>query len=172
MDDFKLDEDGKLPMNSREYQDYLMFVGFADSVLQSVPKLEKRARLAGAWRDMRMLMTVAAKCTRALLSTIPRRKRQIIQAEMQRMRTAVLIDPPNGLPQPKKLPNFTTVPVEEMEWLIHYSLQWECLTCMKEGKDQKQCAFRQHLEKLYLFDIRDIVKGECPFRTWEVYGDD
>lgn len=171
MDDYRLDDDGRLPMNSREYQDYLMFVGFADTMLQSVPKLEKRARLAGAWRDMRMLSSVAKKCAQALFDTIPKRKKALVHAEMERMRSAVVIDPPSGLPG-KKLPNYTTVPTKDMEWLIHYALQWECLACQKEGRAQKECAFRQHLEALYLFDIADIRKGECPFRTWEVFGDD
>lgn len=171
MDDYRLDEEGKLAMNSREYHDYLMFIGFADTLLQSVPKLEKRARLAGVWRDLRMMETVAKKVSQALFDTIPRRKRQIVHAEMQRLVSAVTIQPPMGLPQ-KQFDNYTTVPTKEMEWLIHYSLQWECLACMKEGKEQKQCEFRKHLEALYLFEIDDIRKGECPFRTWEIFGED
>lgn len=172
MDDYRLDADGRLPMNSREYQDFLLFVGFADTALQSADKLERRAKLArkGTWRDMRMMATVAKRVAQALFDTIPKRKQKIVHAEMERMVTAVTIQPPNDLPQ-KKFPNYTTVPARELEWLIKYSLQWECLGCQLEGAAQRRCEFRKHLESLYLFDIEDVRAGECPFRTWEIYSE-
>ena len=163
-----LDEDGKLPLSNKEYLSLQMVIASLDSLQQETGRLEQRAKLAkkGTWRDLRMLTAVSAKVFRNLMETVPLRKRKLIQDELSRTEIIANVRPPHGLPQ-KKPVLYTAVPVDSLEWLIDQILQWECLTCQKEGKEQKQCPFRLRLETMYTFDLQDIRKGECPFATIE-----
>lgn len=163
-----LDEDGRLPLSNKEYVSLQMVIASLDSLDQETGRLEQRAKLAGnhTWRDLKMLTAVAAKVFRNLMETIPKRKCRLIQDEIRRTEIIVNVRPPHGLPQAKGV-QYTAVPVESLEWLIDHVLQWECLTCQKEGREQKKCPFRQRLETMYTFDIADIRKNECPFMTLE-----
>lgn len=167
-----LDEEGKLPLSNKEYASLQMVIASLDSLDQESSRLERRAKLAGkgTWRDLRMLTAVAAKVFTRLMDTVPKKKRKLIQEEIRRTEIIVNVRPPHGLPQSKGV-QYTAVPVESLEWLIDRVLKWECLVCEKEGKEQKNCPFRQRLETMYTFDIADIKKGECPFATMEHYAD-
>ena len=165
---FDLDQEGKMPLSNKEYASFLMLVGFADTLDQESGKLEKRAKLAGknAWRDLKMLTTVSHNVAQALFDTIPAKKQLLVAEELKRAVAGVVIKPPANLPvhQPT---NYTTIPTQSLEWLIDQILQWECLCCIKEGKDQKKCPFREKLETMYAFELPDVKKGECPFQTME-----
>lgn len=165
---FDLDQDGKLPLSNKEYASFLMLVGFADTLDQEVDRLEKRAKLAGktVWRDLKMLKSVSHNVAQALYDTIPAKKQLLVAEELKRAVAGVVIKPPANLPvhQPT---NYTTIPTKSLEWLIDQILQWECLCCTREGKDQKKCPFRERLETMYAFEIPDVKKGECPFQTME-----
>ena len=163
-----LDEDGKLPLSNKEYASIRSIIASLDSLEQEVGRLEQRAKLAGngTWRDLKMLTAVAAKVYKRLMDTIPKKKRGLIQDEISRTEIIVNVRPPHGLPQAKPV-QYTAVPVESLEWLTDQILKWECLTCDRQGKDQKKCPFRQRLETMYAFDIPDLRKGECPFATIE-----
>ena len=97
-----------------------------------------------------------------------KKKQKIVKAEMDRMTAGVYVAPPSGLPHTEPT-DYTTVPTKSLEWLVDQILQWECLCCQREGKEQKKCPFRERLESLYLFELPDIKKGECPFMTMERY---
>ena len=168
MGEFDLDRDGRLPMGNKEYLCFQTLAGFADTMVNETARLERRAKLAGkgTWRDICMMRKVGRKVTTALFQTLPAKKQPLVFAEMQRMTAEVHIKPPDNLPDPKK-DEYTTVPIAALEWLIDQVLQWECLCCDKQGKDQKKCPFRARLEQLYAFELPDIRKGECPFQTIE-----
>lgn len=163
-----LDSDGMLPISNKEYLSLQMVVASLDSLLQETDRLERRAKLAGngTWRDLKMLTTVSKRVYDNLMKTIPIKKRNLIMEEIRRTQIIANVKPPHGLPQAKPT-LYTSVPVESLEWLIGQILQWECLCCQRQGKEQKQCPFRQRLETMYTFDIPDIRKGECPFATLE-----
>lgn len=167
---YEVDEDGRLPMGNKEYHSFQMIAGFADSLIQETARLERRAKLAkkGTWRDLRMMCTISQKAAQALFDTIPKKKQRIVRAEMDRMTAGVYIAPPSNLPHTEPT-DYTTVPTKSLEWLIDQILQWECLCCTREGKEQKKCPFREKLESLYLFELPDIKRGECPFMTMERY---
>ena len=133
-----LDKDGRMPMSNKEYHSFQMLTGFADSFDQEIDRLEARAKLAGkwVWRDMKMLRTVSHKVGQALFNTIPVKKQALVQAELTRMVAGVIIRPPMNLPMHEPT-NYTTVPIKSLEWLIDQILQWECLLCDKQGKEQK-----------------------------------
>ena len=167
---YDVDDDGRLPIGNKEYHSFQMIAGFADSLLQETNRLERRAKLAGngTWRDLKMMCSKSKKVAQALFDTMPRKKQKIIHAEMERMTAGVYVAPPSNLPRSEPT-DYKTVPTKSLEWLVDQILQWECLCCQKEGKEQKKCEFREKLDSLYLFDIPDIRKGECPFQTMERY---
>ena len=168
MGTYDIDQDGRLPMSNKEYASFLMLVGFADTLDQEYSRLERRSKLAGktVWRDLKMLKTVSHNIAQRLFDTIPAKKQALVSEELKRAIAGVVIKPPANLPvhQPT---NYTTVPTKSLEWLIDQILQWECLCCVREGKEQKKCPFREKLETMYAFEIPDVKKGECPFQTME-----
>lgn len=161
-----LDSDGRLPMSGKEYLDFQRICACGDAYERGMDRLEYRASISpdkNMLKRMRTIRTLINKVEQGLFDTIPRKKQRIVYDEIKRSTVRVEVTSP-GLPQHQNT-EYTTVPVESLEWLINRTLQWECLCCEKEGKDQKTCPFRKRLESMYLFEIEELKKGECPFAT-------
>ncbi|MBR6029194.1 MAG: hypothetical protein IKP40_08880 [Clostridia bacterium] len=160
------DENGRLDISSKEYAELQRLIALVDALENRTGRLEKRARLSrkGTWRDLCMFRRVARKVSDALCATLPARRQRLINAELKRTVCRIEVEPPNGLPA-QKHEEYTTVPVTSLEWLVYRTLQWECLLCEKEGPEQRKCVFREKLDSLYPFEVTDLRKGECPWKT-------
>lgn len=167
---YEPDSDGILPLSNKEYGSLKMVMASLDSLAQEVPRLEKRARLAGngTWRDLKMLQSVTLRIYQNMMKTVPMKKRALIKEEINRSYVSINVKVPAGLPSQEK-DQYAVVPIDALEWLTDRVLKWECLMCDKEGREQKKCPFRENLEKMYPFDLPDIRKGECPFKTIEEF---
>ena len=167
----ELDKDGCIPLSNKEYAAFQQLAGFADALIDAESRLETRAKLVpGLWRDLRLLRVKGEKLCQEIFKTFPRNKREMIRHDWERMFAQITIKPGLNLPE-QKLTGYATVPLQALEWLIQTVIDWECLTCMMESKEQKKCGLRAKLEQLYVFDLPDVQKGVCPFCTMACHED-
>ena len=165
-----LDADGRLPLTNKEYVVFQQFAAGIDGLIEAEERMETRVRMIpDGWRKLRLVCSIGEKLCQDIFKTFPKNKQRQISEEWKRMTVRVEVKPGLGLPE-QKAAGFVTVPLEALEWLEKTVIQWECLTCMKETKEQKRCELRERLEKLYTFELPDVKKGECPFCTMACHG--
>ncbi|MBO4794309.1 MAG: hypothetical protein J5556_07080 [Deltaproteobacteria bacterium] len=152
----------ELRLRYGELQAFLLLAGFSDALIRGEPLLEERLRLIpGGWRDFRLMRAKGEPLVRALHQTFPKNKRDAVFAEWKRLEVSVDPKPPLGLPQREKEAH-VVVPLDALEELVDVVTDWECTTCMLDGKQQKACKLRKRLESLYLYDLPE-PGGLCPF---------
>lgn len=161
-----LDETGRMDISSKEYAELQRLIALVDALENRTSRLERRARLSekGTWRDLCMIRKKARKVCDAICATLPAKRQRLINAELKRTVCLIEVEPPNGLPAQKHT-EYTTVPLASLEWLIDHTLQWQCLCCDREGIEQRDCPFREKLDSLYPFEVKDLRRGECPWMT-------
>ena len=165
-----LDKDGRLPLTNKEYAVFQQLAAGIDGLITAEERMETRVRtIPDGWRKLRLIRNMGEKLCQEIFKTFPNNKQRQIAEEWKRMTIRVEVKPGLNLPE-QKATGFVTVPLEALEWLEQTVIDWECLTCMKDERERKKCELRAKLEQLYVFELPEVRKGECPFCTMACHG--
>lgn len=122
-------------------------------------ELDKRVRsIPGAYRDYRMIQSVAEKLVRKLLTTVPKNKLVQISKELKYTRIVVEVKP-EITPSRDDGNLLTYVPQRALERIMEKVVGYECFCCEKAGKDARRCQLRRDIEATYHYDYPDDGKN-------------
>ena len=164
----------ELYFTEREYYALREVFGLVSTFDRCAGQLEKRLKLIpGAWRDYRMIQTVALKLIQMLLYTIPEKKKKQISAELHNTITEVTVKKPSITADMKSYydDNLTYVSQLALERITRRCVEFDCIFCEKAGKEAKRCQLRQDIESTYHFELfTDFQKNRvCPFAGAYIY---
>jgi len=153
-------------ISNKEYAELQRLIALVDALQTRTSRLDERARLAeaGTYRDLCLLRKLARKVCDNIARTIPNKRRRLINEEIKRTACIIEVEPPLGLPA-KKHTEYTTVPLNALEWLVLQTVSWHCVGCEKDRQDVKKCPFREQLDSLHCYEVPALRKGECPWAT-------
>jgi len=100
---------------------------------------ERLKPLPGAWRDLKLLITLVTKTQNRLVDTMPERRQDYYYNLAQRGRLKV------ELPGPSKTPQYVMIGTRELSVIIEAAMCGECAMCLRTGREAKNCLIRNTL---------------------------
>lgn len=159
----------RFPLSGREYYALRELFGVVSTFNNCAGELDKRVRsIPEAYRDYRMIQSVAEKLVRKLLTTVPKNKLVQISKELKYTRIVVEVKP-EITPSRDDGNLLTYVPQRALERIMEKVVGYECFCCEKAGKDARRCQLRRDIEATYHYDYPDDGK-ECPFAGMTIGG--
>ena len=127
----------RFPLSGREYYALRELFGVVSTFNNCAGELDKRVRsIPGAYRDYRMIQSVAEKLVRKLLTTVPKNKLVQISKELKYTRIVVEVKP-EITPSRDDGNLLTYVPQRALERIMEKVVGYECFCCEKAGKDAR-----------------------------------
>lgn len=123
-----------------------------DEVLK--PRLKQ---VPNAYRDYRMLISVAHKLSKAILSTVTEKRKAQMRLELRNAHLDVkVVRDVTG----KYKPDFSYIPNESLEKLEDMVCDMYCIACEKSEKESRKCKVRQLIESMYAYEFPE--RNGCP----------
>lgn len=150
----------RMPLSSKEYYALREIFGIVNAFEACQDALRARCgMIPGAWRDMRMISVRARKLAEALTRTIPLKKLESMQKDLECVRCEVKIV--KDFTGKAKEQGFSYVPEKAIERLAERVINWECTCCDRSRVEGKKCPIRQDIEAVYPWPMPP--RGEkCP----------
>ena len=156
-------------LSGREYYALRELFGIVSSFNKCAGVLNERVRsIPGAYRDYRMIQTVAEKLMQKILTTVPQKKLVQISKELECTQVAVEVKREIS-PSRNDESMITYVPQRALERITEKVVGYECLGCEKAGKDARRCQLRKDIEATYHYEY-PTGGQECPFAGMTIGG--
>jgi len=156
------DQPGTMPLTEREYYALREFFGFMSAVAKHIGLLEKRAKMRpGCWEELNDVMEKTKKIIQTMLETIPIDKLRMVREELPHIRVSTEFEKPNG--RRKKSDDYACVPCKELDMLIQKTIDWECFSCEKSGREMWSCPIRKAVDATYPFQTTGDTMTYCKY---------
>lgn len=164
MNEVRLDEDGRMPMNHEEYKALKMLMASINCLELYGDRLQKRLQgtTKDGWRKLQIARAMQRKAFDGVVGSMPRRKLMQVKAELDNLEITVDVRHRIQKPGTQEYNGHTCIANDVLEWMLNYIMENECLLCEKRGKQVNKCKVRRMLEATYAWDFE--ADGEtCKF---------
>ena len=160
-EDPEIPEHLKTKPNRRENEFMLNLMILRNTLRTNAPSCRERARLAGkwVWRDIRLLTVLVERIQEKLLRTMPESRDDYYRAYAQHGHYELHM---NG---PVRTARHILMTDKHAAALAEAEMKSECILCMREGGEIKQCELREALlEAAPPTDLQEGLYMKCEYR--------
>ena len=152
------DEDGRYPLNAREYEALRQLFAF-DNALDRMEALHDRLKLIKTGnRDIAMMGKVNHKLLEELLRTIPTKKLKAMRDEMKRSIVELRLKGSVTVTADDLL----VAPVDAVVKIMDRAIQMDCTFCAKSAIEGRKCDLYRALMECLPYEMAKRADGACP----------
>ena len=159
--DPEIPESRKTKPNRRENEFMLNLMILRNTLRTNAPSCRERARLAGkwVWRDIRLMLTLVNRVQERMLRTMPESRDEYYSAYAKHGHYELHID------GPVRTARHLLVTDKHLGSICEAAMKSECILCMREGGEIKQCELREALlEAAPPTDLQEGLYMKCEYR--------
>ena len=160
-EDPEIQEQLKTKPNRRENEFMLNLMILRNTLRTNAPSCRERARLAGkwVWRDIRLMLTLVNRVQEKMLRTMPESRDEYYSAYAKHGHYELHID------GPVRTARHLLVTDKHLGSICEAAMKSECILCMREGGEIKQCELREALlEAAPPTDLQEGLYMKCEYR--------
>lgn len=156
-------------INGREYAAIKQFWAAMDLLSMLEQSLGKRlSNIPGGIRDLRMMKTVSERLFQKMLWTIPQKRLMMMKTEMAHFELSIYMT--GATRHDANEHDHLIIRTKALYELMRSACNYECLACMKCGKEARRCSLYKALTDALPYDADFKTDEMCPFADGRVEG--
>jgi len=150
-------------LSGREYAAMLSLFAAISHYTELFPLLRKRANLVpGLWEKMEQAQALTDEILSEISATIPVDKARHILQDIQHVRLYVKVEPPGSV-RSVDMTSYSYVPTPQLNELLTYVMEHECLMCDKTPVEARKCEYRKTFEGALAHEVDAKDTDHCRY---------